>query len=174
MPGDEQQGPGAMNCQVCEKQPATFHLTEIGEGGKTVRHLCEECAGRLGLASGNPVPSMLATLFEGSKELAATSTRCPECGISFEEFRAKGRLGCPKDYEVFAKELAPLLEKIHGGVGKHVGRVPAGAGRDTVREDALLRLRRELGRAVREEKYEEAARLRDEIRHAEEALKGAV
>jgi protein arginine kinase activator len=163
-----------MNCQVCEKQPATFHLTEIGEGGKTVRHLCEECAGRLGLASGNPVPSMLATLFEGTKELAATTTRCPECGISFEEFRAKGRLGCPKDYEVFAKELSPLLEKIHGGSGKHAGRVPAGAGRDTALEDALLRLRRELARAVREEKYEEAARLRDEIRNAEEALKGAV
>jgi hypothetical protein len=86
-------------------------------------------------------------------------TRCPECGISFEEFRAKGRLGCPKDYEVFAKDLGPLLEKIHGS-RQHVGRVPRGAGPDTSREDRLLRLRRDLARAVKDEQYEEAARLR--------------
>ena len=164
-----------MNCQVCEKNPATFHLTEIDEGGKTVRDLCEECAARLGVTSGGQIPSLLATLFEGQTHaLATTATKCPECGITFEEFRAKGRLGCPRDYEVFSKELAPLLEKIHGGAKKHVGRVPAGQGKDTAREDALLRLRRELARAVKDEKYEDAARLRDEIRTAEEALRGAV
>lgn len=164
-----------MNCQVCEKNPATFHLTEIDDDGKTVRDLCEECASRLGVASGGTVPSLLEKLFEGqSKAIVATQQKCPECGITFEEFRAKGRLGCPRDYEVFAKELAPLLEKIHSGAKRHVGRVPAGLGVDTAREDALLRLRRELARAVKDENYEEAARLRDEIRTAEESLRGIV
>ena len=164
-----------MNCQVCEKNPATFHLTEIGDDGKTVRDLCEECAARLGVANGGSVPSLLEKLFEGQTQaLTTTQVKCPECGITFEEFRAKGRFGCPKDYEVFAKELLPLLEKIHSGAKKHVGRVPAGFGNDTAREDALLRLRRELARAVKDENYEEAARLRDEIRTAEESLRGAV
>jgi protein-arginine kinase activator protein McsA len=38
----------------------------------------------------------------------------------------------------------------------------------------VRRLRRELARAVKEEQYEEAARIRDEIRVAEEALRGPV
>jgi protein arginine kinase activator len=167
-----------MNCQSCEKSPATVHITEIGDAGKVARDLCEECAAKLGLTTGNAVPSLLQQLFEGvAKELApassATAVRCPECGISFEEFRAKGRFGCPRDYEVFSKDLAPLLEKIHGGKGKHVGRVPDGAGKHGELEEGLRKLRRDLAKAVKGEKYEEAARLRDEIRIAEEGLRGA-
>lgn len=162
-----------MICRVCETRPATIHITEIKEGKKAVLDLCEECANQQGLSHGNPVPALLQSLVEGRATEPGNVTRCPECGISFEEFRAKGRLGCPKDYEVFAKDLGPLLEKIHGS-RQHVGRMPRGAGPDTSREDRLLRLRRDLARAVKDEQYEEAARLRDEIRVAEEALRGPV
>jgi protein arginine kinase activator len=163
-----------MNCQSCEKNPATVHITEIGESGKTARDLCEECASKLGLTSGAPIPSLLAQLFEGvGRELAPTGVRCPECGITFDEFRTKGRFGCPRDYEVFAKDLQPLLEKIHGGALKHVGRLPASGTRNAEAEDALRRLRRELDKAKKDERYEDAARLRDEIRAAEETLRGA-
>jgi protein arginine kinase activator len=162
-----------MICQACEKKPATVHFTEIKSGEKTVLHLCEECAGQKGLTHGGPIPSLLQSLVEGMVSATRGSeTRCPECGITFEEFRSKGRLGCPRDYEVFEKELVPLLEKIHSAK-RHAGRLPKGATPDTAREDRLLRLRRELTTAISEEKYEEAARLRDEIRTAEEALRGA-
>lgn len=162
-----------MNCQACEKNPATVHLTEILEGAKTARDLCEECAAKMGLTTGNPIPSLLAQLFEGvGKEMAPSGVRCPECGISFEEFRSKGRFGCPRDYEVFSKDLVPLLEKIHGGALKHVGRLPEGAGLHAEVEDALRRLRRDLDKAKKDERYEDAARIRDEIRAAEESLRG--
>lgn len=162
-------------CRVCESRPATVHYTEIKEGAATVLDLCEECANKQGMT--NPIPSLLSGLLEGAKGLlAAASTtsdlKCPDCGIKFDEFKARGRLGCPRDYEVFAKELLPLLEKIHGAA-KHVGRVPRGQGPDTVREDRLLRLRRDLAKAVKAEDYEAAARLRDEIRTAEEALRAS-
>jgi protein arginine kinase activator len=161
-------------CRVCEQRPATVHYTEIKDGAATVLDLCEECATKQGMT--NPIPSMLSGLLEGAKGLlaAASSTsdlKCPDCGIKFDEFRAKGRLGCPRDYEVFEKELLPLLEKIHGNT-KHTGRVPRGQGPDTLREDRLLRLRRDLARAVKGEDYETAARLRDDIKGAEEGLRG--
>ena len=162
-----------MLCQVCESKPATIHITEIKDGSKTVLDLCEDCAGEKGLTHGSPIPSLLASLVGERQREAETDLRCPECGISFEEFRAKGRLGCPRDYEVFAKELAPLLEKIHGAQ-KHAGRLPRGLVPDAGREERLRRLRRDLARAVKDEQYEEAARIRDEIRAAEEALRGPV
>lgn len=163
---------GTMICQVCESRPATIHITEIVADQKKVLDLCEECAQEKGLAHGSGVfPELLKSLV--SDRPPASTKACPECGITFEEFRAKGRFGCPKDYEVFADDLAPLLEKIHNAK-QHVGRVPVGVVPDADRDERLRRLRRDLARAVAEEQYEEAARIRDEIRQTEEALRGAV
>src|SRR5262249_31302095 len=90
---------------------------------------------------------------------------CPVCGIKYMEFRAEGRLGCPHDYEVFRAGLGPLLQRIHRAE-RHKGKVPrrrppAGAVQSEVE------LRRRLRAAVEAESYEEAARLRDLLRHRE-------
>jgi len=158
-------------CQSCKQNPATIHYTEI-KGPEKVRelHVCEACAQREGFTSG-PVlaalPPMLASLVKSPKGPGAPAPRCPTCGISFAEFREKGRLGCPNDYEFFQEHLDPLLEKIHGS-SEHKGRLPRGSGPEAGRRnDSLLRLRRELQQAVKAEQYESAARLRDEIRRLE-------
>jgi protein arginine kinase activator len=158
-------------CQSCQQNPATIHYTEIKDAAKQRElHLCEACAQSQGVSTG-PVlaslPPMLASLVKPTKGSQAAAPRCPSCGISFAEFREKGRLGCPNDYQVFREHLDPLLEKIHGA-SEHKGRLPRGFGPDTDRRnDELLRLRRELQHAVKAEQYETAARLRDEIRKLE-------
>ena len=99
----------------------------------------------------------------GGKEIEEmANTKCGSCGLSYAEFRSTGRLGCPRDYEVFDKALSGLLERIHHGT-KHIGKVPAGAGEDLIREHEVLRLRQELERAVQREEYEKAAEYRDKI-----------
>lgn len=156
-----------MKCESCEQNEATVHYTEIENGEKREIHLCEECY-RQKLT---PVQKMvdftevLQGLLQGTiKESAASASAiCPDCGISLAEFRAAGRLGCPRDYHVFADSLKPLLEKIQHDV-RHVGKVPTHAGAELKQENELIRLRRNLERAVQREEYEEAARLRDEIR----------
>lgn len=158
-------------CQSCKQNPATIHLTTIHEKTKQELHVCEACAAAQGLAGG-PVlpdlPSMLASLVKPAKGPQAPAPRCPTCGISFAEFREKGRLGCPNDYTFFAEHLDPLLEKIHGA-SQHRGRLPAGTpASESGRGEALLRLRGELQKAVKAEQYERAAQLRDEIRRLEE------
>ena len=35
---------------------------------------------------------------------------CPGCGLAYAEFKAKGRLGCPRCYAAFGPVLIPLLE----------------------------------------------------------------
>jgi len=158
----------SMLCESCGKNPATIHFTEINEDVRRELHLCEACASERGLGTTTPdLGALLHSAVERSQ--AEPSLRCPYCGITFDEFRTKGRFGCPRDYEVFEERLTPLLDKIHGS-HRHTGRLPRG--RRTVendRADQLLRLRRELQDAVRREEYETAARVRDRIRELEAA-----
>ena len=92
---------------------------------------------------------------------------CPDCGIKFVDFRNSHRLGCGRDYEVFREELMPLLENIHGET-RHCGKTPRNYPKTKQAEAALTQLRQRLKRAVDREDYEEAARLRDQIRTLEE------
>jgi protein arginine kinase activator len=81
------------------------------------------------------------------------------CGLTLAEFKAAGRLGCQHDYEALRAALEPLLERIHRAV-THAGKAPRAV---RVRE-----WKKQMQRAVAAEDYEEAARLRDLIRRAEQ------
>jgi protein arginine kinase activator len=152
-------------CQHCHANPATLHFTEIQDGSKSELHMCEACAAAQGLTQEAFVSDIVSALTRGVRSRVR---RCPHCGITFEEFRAKGRFGCPRDYEVFEDALVPLLRRMHGGADRHTGRLPRGQSEvETMVGDRLLQLRRELQTAVEGEKYEEAARLRDEIQTIE-------
>ena len=161
-----------MKCQNCHGKTATVHLTEIIGNEKKEVHLCEECAQKkgIGIKTQFSMSDIISGLIgaSGAKELARLSkTTCSECGISYMDFHSTGRLGCANDYKVFSRELTPLIERIHGSA-KHVGKIPPGAGREVVKENRLLRLRKDLKDAIQREAYEEAAKIRDEIRSVEE------
>ena len=161
-------------CSECAK-PAVFHVTELEEGPPVEVHFCEEHfhAYMKGDDDGPLVSSgksEVAKTKQALQEVAdakamrkAADVRCPHCGISFHEFREKGRFGCPGDYAVFREQLMPLIENIHDAT-THAGKVPAGAaGGEQSRQFRLIRLRKDLAAAVEGEQYEDAAKLRDEI-----------
>jgi len=164
-----------MKCDNCNK-PAKIHYTEIRNGKTIEKHLCEQCAAQIegmqALAKGHPPINELLEKFvlahqDMQKQMSVT---CDNCGVSWAEFRQNGLFGCEHDYQVFEKELTPLLQRAHEGATHHVGKVPAraGGGQAPVRRLAdINRLRRELAKAVEMEDYERAARLRDQIREAE-------
>jgi protein arginine kinase activator len=174
-----------MKCQKCDKV-ATFHITEL-TGGDPVAlvelHLCEDHARQYLTQAEEPAadseeqPSLAGALAQQlqvgqtAEELSRLDRKaCPVCGITFYEFRSKGRLGCPHDYTCFAKELIPLIANIHGET-EHVGKVPRRAPMQTEQRTKLIRLRRDMKEAVGSEDYERATELRDEIKRVEEALK---
>ena len=95
---------------------------------------------------------------------------CPNCGISFNEFRESGRFGCSQDYTEFMTELLPLLENIHEEV-EHKGKRPRSTVVGTQEQGQLIQLRNAQRNAIEEEDYETAARLRDEIAALENALR---
>lgn len=165
-------------CQKCSKV-ATLHITEIIKSVPHELHLCEEHAQQFlnqpqhhEEAVTSPAEAMAQQLSAGvsDQHLAQLDKQqCPVCGITFLEFRSQGRLGCPNDYDAFKNELVPLLENIHGQ-SEHGGKIPRRAPGDSERQTQLIKLRNDLKRAVAQEEYEAAARLRDEISELEGSL----
>jgi protein arginine kinase activator len=162
-----------MKCQSCGQRNAKVHLTEIDENKqKRELHLCEQCHGQQNPGSpetGMDVLGLLSTAFATpSGEAPPTNLECEACGLGYSEFRSRGRLGCPECYEVFQESLDPLLEKVHAHK-RHVGKQPGDESRaNRSQERKLVELRRRLQEAVENEAYEDAARLRDELRQCEE------
>lgn len=156
-----------MRCESCNKNAATVHLTEIREGEKTELHYCEACAHSQGVNTLMTPQSFLSQLVEpGEPSEHDVEVRCPQCGLSYAEFRQRGRLGCGEDYRLFGEGLRQLLERIHGST-QHLGKVPNSAGDRLKRERELIELRRELSKAIQREQYEQAAEIRDGIRALE-------
>jgi protein arginine kinase activator len=158
-----------MNCEKCHKNHATIHLTAIEGGMKKEAHLCDECARQTGvhLKFNFSISDLLGGLMEPpAKAPKVNQIRCPECGITYSEFKTKARLGCANDYEVFRSELLRLLEKIHGST-QHAGKTPHTVDAQVRKENELIRLKRDLESVVKSEDFEKAAEIRDRIKTIE-------
>jgi protein arginine kinase activator len=164
-----------MQCQICNKNEATIHLTEISAGERTEMHLCENCAAEQNITVKSHIPinellSGLLSVQPTDEEIAGPSLEhlsCPNCGFTLAQFRKDGVLGCPYDYEVFESALRPLIEKAHDGRTAHCGKIPSTTPVDAKRQMEIMNLRRQLDNAVRGEDYELAAELRDKINQTE-------
>jgi protein arginine kinase activator len=119
----------------------------------------------------------------------APVTRCAGCGTTYTSFKESGLLGCPACYDAFADRLGPLIERAHEGACHHVGKFPRRALKDIramgdtervetllgdirEREERLESIRKALAKAVRDEDYERAAMLRDELSRVSDLLGG--
>ena len=162
-----------MRCDVCQKNDATVYLTQIVEGKMQKVNLCEHCAKEKGVS--DPTGFAMADLLLG---LGATqqiehggqpAQKCPVCGFTQIDFKKTGRLGCSACYDTFADGLASLLKGMHKGL-KHTGKMPAHLSRRYAMADRVKSLETDLQKAVKNENYEDAARLRDEIQKIEHEL----
>lgn len=162
-----------MICNNCGATDAVVHLTQIVNNQMSTHHLCERCAAEKGLENAPDISNLplIDVIAQMTEEVPAdprmSGTECSFCGLTYEDFRRTGRLGCPHCYETFSAHLPQLLRRIHGAV-KHVGKVylpPDPTASDM--EKRLEGLRRRLHRAVQSEDFERAAELRDQIRALE-------
>jgi protein arginine kinase activator len=179
-------------CDECGKNKATVHLTEIVNDQITKLNLCESCAKERGteVEQHFGIADLLSALSDveqqqapaaggaaaaGAGTGAAAKQKCPNCGLTYEDFKKIGRLGCSECYQAFKAGLAQLLKRIHGAT-QHVGKSPHP---DAVKEQkAATRVQQELEdakdelhKAVKKEEFEVAAALRDKIKFLEKKLK---
>jgi len=160
-----------MLCECCQQNEATIHLKQVVNNQPKELHLCEGCAEESGMNVQNvmSIPEILfglGSLGAGPQENGASSTkRCPHCHMRDCDFKKTARLGCSHCYEAFADELGPMLAAMHKGT-QHKGKIPD-AFKATIEKSSLFsELHKQLEEAIRAEKYEEAAFLRDRIREA--------
>ncbi len=165
-----------MLCQKCHRNLATIRYAEVVDGKVADLHLCPECLSqyRQDTATGFEIsgegPALHKAKSAGTRQdPSAPEQACPECGTDVGTVLESGMVGCAKCYEHFGKQVESLLEGIHWAL-RHKGKTAhVNDARMRLRND--LQTKRLLLRSVLQaENYEEAARLRDEIRILEDGL----
>ncbi len=159
-----------MLCEACGQNAATVHVTNIVNSKKRETHLCDGCyklKENIALKTQEvSIAEALGGLVSLKGDYEDIPGDCPNCGMSYEEFRSQARLGCARDYEHFKPKLIALLEKLHEK-SKHVGKVPRHRGERLQRRKQVDTLKSELQKAVELEEYERAAEIRDQIKALE-------
>ena len=181
-----------MKCENCGKREATVRYSENINGRKRELHLCEECSRELGIDRMDfnmPIDfsSFFAGMleeFEGNDLMPMFDTvkdlQCKNCGYTFNDILNTGKFGCANCYDTFESRLDPIIRKIQGA-NQHVGRLgkvtehkinKKTTPKAKSNKNEVEVLKEKLKQAVKEEKYEEAAKLRDEIASKESNKKG--
>ena len=151
-----------MLCQRCNQREATIHITQITNGMLREMHLCSECAGRQFMPDMLTGKQLLEQLMQNQRTV---DIRCPACGTSLSDFQRTGYVGCERCYEVFHEQMEPMLLAVHG-VTRHTKQYvqrPEAGGQEA-ESSQILQLREELEKAIQEERYEQAAELRDKLK----------
>jgi len=172
-----------MLCQICKKKETTITLTKIVGGQKTEIHLCKDCASFFSdKFSIFPLPQfdindLLVGLLNAvdlyHKEEGVIPVKgiiCSYFNLTYDEFKQSGKLGCSVCYHDFREQLTPLLRRLHGN-SEHVGKIPRQSKGKLNKIRKIKQLKKELQELVFKEKYEKAAKIRDEILKLEGELK---
>lgn len=175
-----------MLCQNCNKNEANVRYTQIINGVKKEMILCEKCSKELGIDNMklslpisfsnffgdflNEYDNSFMPLITKPKE-----TKCNKCGMTYNEFMQLGKFGCDNCYEVFSTRIDPILKRLQGSNrynGKkaeenEINMQKTEVKKEVSKQDKINKLKAKLKQLVREEKYEEAAKVRDEIKELE-------
>lgn len=120
--------------------------------------------------------------------------KCEKCGLTFDDFMNTGKFGCSNCFEEFEQRIDPILKNIHGS-NRHIGRLgnviegnkistdqddqfnnsnntsniknSNGSQTKNEKEKQIEDLKSELKLAIKEERYEDAAKIRDQIKQQE-------
>ena len=179
-----------MRCQHCNQNEATTFIKKNINGHKEEMHLCSECAKELGVMDEFRIPSMSEMFgdsflgnFLGAGVAAMNSLagvdRGQTCGSSFNDIVQSGRMGCADCYDKFEDKLEPSLRKIHGKT-KHIGKFVSYSEENEKSEDTgdkkeqasekseLESLQEQMKAAINEQRFEDAAVIRDKIKEIQE------
>lgn len=160
-----------MLCDRCQKYPATVCLTKIINGEKTEINLCSHCAVESEkyyvekeVAFQNFLSGLLDIVSKQPDHLTEKNViACKSCGMTYQNFKKTGKIGCANCYSTFNLFLPQILRRIHGN-NSHTGKIPKKTQSALIVKRTLKELRDQLKIAIENEHFEEAARLRDKIK----------
>lgn len=162
-----------MYCENCEKNIATTYIKRVINGVSTEKKLCATCASKYGYSQfkSNTFANILSSML-GEYDGGAVKNikKCECCGATFNDIAKLGKVGCGECYKTFQEELLPYLKRLHGNV-KHVGKMPNASPLSiSTTKDRINALRGQLNIHIKNEEFEQAAKVRDEIKELEERV----
>lgn len=157
-----------MKCDKCKQNNATVYFSKNINGNITEYNLCRDCAEKEGIYESfnreykliqnnffaspfaffeNPF-KMFDIFRDTEKNMLSPKESCPYCKSTLEDYKKTGKFGCAMCYETFKDKMKDIKN-------------------DESERDKISTLRAKLEKAVKEEHYEDAAKLRDEIKSLE-------
>jgi protein arginine kinase activator len=166
-----------MLCSNCKSKEAVLHYKQIANGKKTELHLCADCANALGYTGHTDsmfdIGSILNDFISVPKMQAVNTVakRCSKCSMSYDEFKRTGLLGCDKCYREFGSVIEASLSQIQPST-THKGTLSGETGEKIRKKNEITELKESLKKAILDERYEDAASIRDKIKELEEKENG--
>lgn len=149
-----------MKCEKCGQKEANIHMVRIDNDTAREINLCKDCAGQYGMLSAFSLQDLMTSFMPAY--VAQAPKACSKCGTTIADIKRTGFTGCEQCYTDLREELLPMIKAIHGSLA-HVGTAPKGTA--TASETSEVeKLKAKLLEAIEQERYEEAAQLRDRIR----------
>jgi protein arginine kinase activator len=149
--------------------PKLFHISETVDGQGRIINLCQKCANHHFIEEAVHLKPNLAVVTQQLDEVAPAA--CPNCGATVESIQSAGRLGCLHCYQHFGSKSLQFLDK-----GPPVT-LPEDKTESQIEELTIAKkqslsvylnkLHSTLSAVLKVEKYEDAARIRDQIKEAE-------
>jgi len=168
-----------MICPFCNKNEATIHFTEVINGKAEETHICEECALKKGIETVFPFSfgDILSAITKGIESISENfenadlldNPKCETCGLTIKKFIKSGRLGCAECYETFAAALKDIVKSIQKEP-IHKGKIPKFFPKADDAKKRIKFLEDKLKIAISEERYEDCASYRDEIKHLKQMI----
>lgn len=147
-----------MLCPNCGKKPVEFFI-EINDGVKKERlSLCRDCFKDYYQKFLKDTFKELVEMIE--RDLFEENGVCPYCGRRWREIEETKEVGCANCYTIFKDNLVNIIEKIYGKK-KYKGKSPKSSGD---KRDEIIRSKILLSKAIEEENYEKAAKIREYLK----------
>lgn len=149
-----------MRCDFCDQAEAVSTHELKGNRGNFVVCLCAACAISSGIITDTEAQHMDGTSPGTGKQ---SSKVCRACGMTIYSLRTQRLAGCARCWTTFGDELRSMVRGIHQDTQYRGKRIPC-----QEKEESLSyrreRLQQLLAAAISSERFEEAARLRDQLR----------
>ncbi|MCP4549054.1 MAG: hypothetical protein GY835_21570 [bacterium] len=163
-------------CQLCKHRGAQLSFSELTPAGKSTLMLCTSCALKLGVPVSGREQGVIDTekiwealVSELALQKSGEPLSCTSCGWTFASIEKSLSLGCPHCYRTFQGDMTRLLQNYHGN-SKHIGKIPFALVRKLDLRRRILAIKSSIARSVKAERFEEAARQRDEVKDLEREL----
>ncbi|MEO4055297.1 UvrB/UvrC motif-containing protein [Solibacillus sp. CAU 1738] len=169
-----------MICEHCKQRHASVTVTKVQNGQTIANHYCEVCASKYHpfqtdiqeepvalhqlISNWFGVPMWKAAQ---TGEKKTTQSTCPTCGFTYRHFLKQGKFGCADCYNTFRDQLPPVLSRLQAGT-THKGKSAAVSTEQL--QAQIETIRQQMQHVIAEERFEEAAKMRDDIKALQQKL----